>query len=532
VGGLFADPEAGPVLTRLYGQLTGEPVSFDSVVEEAKRWVVEHGLQAEVHRLVEVAAAICHDHLELRDHTRRGLSEALVELLVAFPVYRAYVVPGEPPSAQARAVLDAALATARSRLPEERHDTLALLGELALGQRGRGPNRDDFVVRFQQTCGPVMAKGMEDTAFYRWHRLIALNEVGGDPSRFGVSAEEFHAFAARQQEQWPLGMTTLSTHDTKRSEDVRARLAVLAELSSEWAEAVRAWRAAAAPHRGAGGSPDPATEYLLWQTLVGTWSGGPLSAGRLEEFLTKAVREAKLHTTWTTPQEDYEARVLGFTRAVLADAELVASVGAFCELVAGPARVAVLGQKLVQLTMPGVPDVYQGTELVDLSLVDPDNRRPVDLADRRDRLARLDAGAGAPPESELDLRLDLNAEKLLVTSRALRLRRDQPGWFTGAQAWYRPLATSSGSALAFARGDEAGPGAVTVVTRLPVALERHGGWGSHTVVLPDGGWRDLLTGRDHPGGSVPLADLLQRLPVALLARAATPQLTGSGASGW
>jgi (1->4)-alpha-D-glucan 1-alpha-D-glucosylmutase len=498
VGGLFADPEGGPVLTRLYAQLTGEPVDFDGVVEEAKRWVVEHGLHAEVHRLVEVAAAICHDHLGLRDHTRRGLREALVELLVAFPVYRAYVVPGEPPSPQARRVLAAALATAESRLPEERHDTLSLLGELALGEHGRGPNRDDFVVRFQQTCGPVMAKGVEDTAFYRWWRLSALNEVGGDPAHLGLAADEFHDWCEQVQRAWPTGMTTLSTHDTKRSEDVRARLMCLTEVADEWGREVAAWRAHASAYKPA--ELDANTEYLLWQTLVGAW---PLTAGRLTGYLEKATREAKRHTTWTEPVESYDHAVRDFAHEVLDDRELTAQIAAFVDQLTPLFRVQVLGQKLVQLTMPGVPDVYQGCETVDLSLVDPDNRRPVDYPDRVKRLAQLDAGSPAA---------DLDDEKLLVVSRAMRLRRDRPGWF-GADGSYEPVRTSSEHALAFARGGQV----ITVVTRLTAALERSGGWGDATITLPAGEWRDVLTGNPHAGGEVSLARLLDRLPVCLLA---------------
>jgi (1->4)-alpha-D-glucan 1-alpha-D-glucosylmutase len=499
VGGLFADPDGGPVLTRLYGQLTGEPVEFESVVEEAKRWVLEHGLQAEVHRLVEVAAAICHDHLELRDHTRRGLREALVELLVAFPVYRAYVVPGEPPSAQARAVLDAALATARSRLPEERHDTLAVLGELALGARDRGANRDDFVVRFQQTCGPVMAKGVEDTAFYRWWRLSALNEVGGDPAHLGVTPDDFHDWCARQQRSWPSAMTTLSTHDTKRSEDVRARLMCLTEVADDWGREVAGWRAHASAYKPP--ELDANTEYLLWQTLVGAW---PLTADRVTGYLEKATREAKQRTTWTEPVPAYDDAVRDFTRRVLDDTELTAQIAAFVDQLAPLFRVHVLGQKLVQLTMPGVPDVYQGCETVDLSLVDPDNRRPVDYGERIKRLAGLEAGN--PPAG-------LDDEKLLVVSRALRLRREHPGWF-GADGGYEPVPTSSEHAVAFERGGRA----ITVVTRLAATLDRSGGWGDATVSLPTGQWRDTLTGERHPGGPVGIAAILATLPVALLER--------------
>jgi len=520
IGGLFVDAAAAYPLTSLLHEVTGEAEDFEDVVQRAKREVVEHGLYAEVARLADLLTQVCHSDVRLRDHTSRGIRECLVELLVAFDRYRAYVVPGEPAPQGSVAVLDAAVERARPHLPAERWDTLDLVRDLLLGREAGSAGRTaeaaraEAIIRFQQTCGPVMAKAVEDTAFYRWFRLAGLNEVGGDPLHLGVSPEEFHAFAARLARDWPTSMTTLSTHDTKRSEDVRARLAVLSEAPAEWAEAVRRWREAAEPHRHP--RLDGATEYLVWQTLVGTWSAstGPIEAGRLLPYLEKAVREAKRHTSWTSPDAEYEDAVAGFATGVLADQALLESVRAFCSAhLDGPARVGTLGQKLVQLTMPGVPDVYQGTELVDLSLVDPDNRRAVDYAPRRERLAALDAGARPT---------NLDDEKLLVTSRALRLRRREPEWFVGPDASYAALPTSTGHALAFARGTGAdGPQAVTVAARLPVALERHGGWGAHSVVLPEGRWRDVLTGRaveSTPGGSVALSELLADLPVALLTR--------------
>ncbi|RZS89476.1 maltooligosyl trehalose synthase [Motilibacter rhizosphaerae] len=496
VGGVLVDPAGKDPLLRLQSSLTGLPEDFEQVVEESKRYVVEHALYAEVARLVEVAAAVCAEDVHLRDHTRRGLREAIVELLVAFPVYRAYVVPGEEPPAASVELVDEAVGVARAHLPEEGHATLELVRELVLGRLGRGPRRDEFVVRFQQTCGPVMAKGVEDTAFYRWHALVSLNEVGGDPARVGVSPAEWHEWCGRLTADWPRSMTTLSTHDTKRSEDVRARLAVLSELPGDWAGEVAQWRALAAKHRSDAGWPDAATEYLIWQTLVGAW---PLPADRLTAYLEKATREAKVHTTWTEPQEDYDTGVREFAEKVLQDSEITAAVSAFVERVHPHFRSNVLAQKLLQLTMPGVPDVYQGTEVVDLSLVDPDNRRPVDYALRRELLAAVDGG---------ERPTTLDGEKLLVTSRAMRLRRELPEAFAGA---YEPLETGDEHALAFLRG-----GRVAVVaTRLPAGLARTG-FGEAAVSLPDGTWTDVLTGKQFDGGAVALAELLDQLPVALL----------------
>jgi (1->4)-alpha-D-glucan 1-alpha-D-glucosylmutase len=510
VGGLFVDPSGAAPLAALLTELTGDPPELGPVVEQAKREVVAGGLYAEVHRLVDLLRSICDDDVRLRDHTPRALHEAVRELLVAMDRYRAYVVPGEAAPAASVHAIQAAAEVACEHLPDFRHDTVNLVRDLSLGReigtagKADDPARAELVVRFQQTCGPVMAKGVEDTAFYRWFRLASLDEVGGDPARFGVAGEEVHAFAERLQREWPTTMTTLSTHDTKRSEDVRARLAVLSELPGAWADAVRGWWMAAAPHRDP--LVDPRTEYLVWQTLVGTW---PIEADRLHRYLEKAVREAKLLTSWTSPDGDYEAAVHRFVDGVVHDAGITTSVQELVQQTAEPARAGLLGQKLVQLLMPGVPDVYQGTELVNLSLVDPDNRRPVDFADRRARLARLDAGASPR---------DLDDEKLLVTSRALRLRRDHPEWFVGEQAQYHAVATSTGNAFALGRGDDE-PRVVGVATRLAVSLDRYGGWQDHTVTLPDGVWCDVLTGRSLDGGAVRLADLLSPLPVALLVRA-------------
>jgi (1->4)-alpha-D-glucan 1-alpha-D-glucosylmutase len=291
-------------------------------------------------------------------------------------------------------------------------------------------------------------------------------------------------------------MTTLSTHDTKRQEDVRARLAVLTELPGEWAEAVARWRARAPE------SPlDPDLDYLMWQTIVGAW---PLSADRLREYLTKAMREAKTRTAWVDQDTAYEEAVLAHVDAVLADPGLTEDVAAFTELLAPYTRAVSLGQKLVQLTMPGVPDVYQGCELAGWSLVDPDNRRPVDYARRRALLADLDAGT---------LPADLDGEKLLVTSRALRLRGQHPTWFSGRHEPLTAEGPAAEHAVAFRRG-----GAITVATRLAAGLDRRGGWDTTRLPLSGGPWVDVLTGQSYVSPA-PLAGLLGTLPVALLVEA-------------
>ncbi|MCC2333110.1 malto-oligosyltrehalose synthase [Cellulomonas wangsupingiae] len=511
----FVDPGGAALLGSVMHRLTGDVSdAFDDVEETAKREVVDGPLYAEVHRLTNLAAEICHDDLRLRDHTWRALEECLVELLVAFDRYRAYVVPGEPAPPTSAAVLAAAAQRARRHLGDEREATMSVLLDLLLGReagsagRTRDPRRDELVVRFQQTCGAVMAKGVEDTAFYRWTHLVALCEVGGEPARFATTPTDLAAWASRAQAAAPLGMTTLSTHDTKRGEDTRARLGVLSELPREWSALVDDLRRASAGYRGA--LLDGRTEYLLWQTLAGTWTDdGAIAEDRLVEYLTKAMREAKSHTSWTAPDEAYEQAVLSTARQALTDPVVLGLLGDWDLRTRSAVRAATLGTKLVQLTLPGVADVYQGTEVPSPTLVDPDNRRPVDVEELAARLARLDEGAG--PRGLAD-------EKVLVTSRALRVRRDVADAFVGPAAGFEPLPHSSGHSMTYARTVGGAPRVVVVATRLAAAVERLGGWADHTLALPDGVWHDVLTDRVVPGGVQRVADVLERLPVALLVR--------------
>jgi (1->4)-alpha-D-glucan 1-alpha-D-glucosylmutase len=508
VDGLFLDPAGGDALTAEYARFAraaGDDcpaTRFADVAELAKREIANGSLAAEVTRLTRLLTALAPD--APADDART----VLTEVLAAFPVYRAYVHAGEAPAAAAEAAISEAVNGARGRLPKRLRGLAADLGAAALGRRrpvsGAAGRVGEFAVRFQQTTGPVLAKGVEDTACYRWSRLVALNEVGCDADRFGVAAEEFHAAARHLAADWPAAMTTLSTHDTKRQEDVRARLAVLAEMPREWGRQVWQW------HQE-GSALDPDTEYLLWQTVVGAW---PISGERLAGYLTKAIREAKRRTSWTEPDEEYEAAVRAQAARALGDPEVSWSIASFVARIAGDAAVNSLGAKLVQLTMPGVPDVYQGCEVAALSLVDPDNRREVSFARVRAELTELDTSQDASLRSHLadgDLGC-LDRAKLLVTSRALRLRRARPEWFAGD---YQPLAasgTAARHAVAFLRGGQA----VTVATRLPVGLRRRGGWQDTTLRLPEGTWANLLTGTVHRGPAVPMTELTGRLPVALL----------------
>jgi (1->4)-alpha-D-glucan 1-alpha-D-glucosylmutase len=499
VMGLFVDPAGEPPLTALWESLTGDASTYDEVVARTKRLVLRDVLAAEVNRLTDVGLAVCAGDPVLRDTTRRGLRDALVEVLASFGVYRAYLPPRGPADDVARSHVAQAAATATAARPD-RAAEIELVARLALAEGPRGPRAEEFVTRFQQTCGPVMAKGVEDTAFYRYLRLTALNEVGGDPSRFGLSAGDFHTACTALSSQWPVSMTTLSTHDTKRSEDVRARLVLLSQSPVAWGEAVTRWSALAARHRRPAG-PDHATEQLIWQTLVGAW---PLDADRLVAYVEKATREAKASTSWLSPNRVFDEAVAQFARDVLADPVLVAEVTAFVEELAPAGLFNSLSQTLLKLTCPGVPDTYQGTELLDFSLVDPDNRRPVDYDGRGRLLEALDA-PGAPIVDET------GAAKLHVVSRALRLRREHPDWFLDPSS-YAPL-DAGPRTLAFARSGRA----VTVVPLRAVQTTSQG-WAGEKVTLPDGSWRNILTGGSTIGGARSVAEVLAGFPVALLVR--------------
>ena len=396
-----------------------------------------------------------------------------------------------------RHVVEHVLVPEVDRLERELGDRAAIVDRLVATKVYRTYTGEPDNVRFEQTTGPVMAKGVEDTAFYRYLRLTALNEVGGDPGSFGLTVDEWHEFCTRLVRTWPDTMTTLTTHDTKRTEDVRARLLVLAEIPREWSAAVARWRATAAASYPL---LDPNTDYLFWQTLVGAW---PLTVERMQAYLDKATHEAKRLTSWIDRNADYDAAVQQFAANVFADEGLMADVGDWAgRHLDAPGQSNTLAQKLVQLTMPGVPDVYQGQELTEPSLVDPDNRRPVDYDARRAALASYDAGD--PVEA-----------KLRVTAAALRLRRGRPDSFAGA---YRPLTATGAAAahaIAYLRGDDV----AVIVTRLPVGLARGGGWRDTKLALPDGTWTDVLSGRTH-AAEVLLADALTTLPVALVARQA------------
>ena len=478
---LFVDPAGQEALDALDTELRGgRPADYEEMIRGTKRRITDGILHSEMlrlARLVPPGAGLPVD----------AAADALSEVIAAFPVYRSYLPEGAD-------VLKEACALAVRRRPELADDVALLLPLLLVA----GPEESaELGRRFQQTSGMVMAKGVEDTAFFRYTRLGTLTEVGADPTEFSVAPEEFHQRMARRQAELPLSMTTLSTHDTKRSEDTRARISVLAELSGEW-KAVLARLQELAP------LPDGPLANLLWQSIAGVW---PADRERLQYYAMKAAREAGNSTDWLDPDEAFEKQLSAAVDAVFDHPKVRAELESLVELLAPYGAVNSLGAKLVQLTMPGVPDVYQGTEFWDRSLTDPDNRRPFDYGARRAALAALDAGER--PASYTD-----ETAKLLVTSRALRLRRDRPELFTG----YRPVAATgpaAGHLVCFDRGTAADAGALTLATRLPRGLELQGGWRDTAVDLAVD-MADELTGNTFRAGPVPLAEILRDYPVALL----------------
>ena len=513
VGGLFVDPAGEEPLSDAYTAFTGESVDYEEVVYEKKHLVMAEVLSAEINRLTNLAIDACEHHRRYRDYTRHELHETLRELIAAFPVYRTYVVPGAAPSPDDLARVEEAVKLARGRRPDLDTELFDFLADILLG-RHRGPVEDELLARFGQVTGPVMAKGVEDTAFYTYNRLTALNDVGGNPGRFGVSPEEFHAGNDHIARNWPGTLLATSTHDTKRAEDTRARIALLSEIPREFAEAVARWTVLGRRHRRDPSLPDRNAEWLLYQTLIGAW---PLSPERAAAYMEKASKEAKEHTSWVNPDPVYDDALRSYVEGLLGDAEFTASVEDFVAPLVEPGRVNSLAQALLKLLSPGVPDIYQGCELWEHSLVDPDNRRPVDFALRERLLAEAEATTSSSAVWPDDAGFGL--PKLFLTHRALGLRSRRPELFCVGSGYRRltPAGPKAAHAVAFARATSAGDvGAVAVAPRLVLGLA--GDWAGTTIPLPEGRFTDAFDGQRSFTGEVALAELLEPFPVALLER--------------
>ncbi|HVF42230.1 MAG TPA: malto-oligosyltrehalose synthase [Pyrinomonadaceae bacterium] len=558
LNGVFVDASNAHAFRELYAEFTGASARFSDLVYECKRLILKAAMSSELYVLSRKLTRIAEQHRYTRDFTQNSLHHALTEIIACFPVYRSYIRRTQTSvSPDDRLNINAAVRAARRRNPTQDESVFDFIGSLLLLKDPRGltvqqrAERRDFALRFQQLTSPVTAKGLEDTAFYRFYPLASLNEVGGEPALIGVSAERFHRRNLDRQETWPHSLNATSTHDTKRGEDTRARINVLSEMPEDWNRAVYRWRELNRAHKATvegAEAPDANEEYLLYQTLVGTWppeemndEGRSEYTSRLQDYMEKAVKEAKLHTSWINPNESYQRAVREFVGNVLDPARSEAFVKDLSEFVRLPTRAGMLNslsQTLLKTAAPGVPDFYQGTELWAFTLVDPDNRRQVDYERRRALLASLrDAGGGGDATEFVRSLLEKPEDgrvKMYVTSRALNFRRERAGLFSRGE--YTPLAARGRRAenvLAFARtrGQEACVAiAARFFTRLGVGRDGAlalgaGAWGDTVLTLGDlgaGPWRDVFTGREFEagdGGALRLAQVLSPLPVALLSRA-------------
>ena len=502
--GVLVNPVGMAELTKIYGEFTGEPTHFQSIAHDKKINVMEQALGSDVNRLTSVFVEICETNRNQRDFTRIEIRRALREIAACFAIYRTYVVPDRDEiTDEDRSYIERAITCAKDNRSDVDPTLFDFIRDV-LTLQVRGRKETEFVLRFQQFTSPVMAKGVEDTAFYCYDRLIALNEVGADPAKDGTSVADFHAYNAKMQATHPMTMTTLSTHDTKRADDVRARLVVLSEIPREFRQTLRRWSRLNAKLRS-DDLPDRNTEYFYYQTLIGAW---PISPDRLHAYMQKATREAKQRTSWTANNKEFEDALNGFIDGTLENAPFVADLEQMVARVRDAGRTNSLTQTLIKHTSPGVPDLYQGSELWDLSLVDPDNRRPVDYQLRRSLLEEMKS----LPLTRILERADDGLPKMWTIFRALHLRKEHPQWF-GADAAYEPLEVSGRRrehAIAYMRGGHT----ITIVPRLTLGID--GAWGDTSIVLPEGVWTNRLTGEEFPGGPLRMDLLLRQFPVALL----------------
>jgi (1->4)-alpha-D-glucan 1-alpha-D-glucosylmutase len=504
IQGVLTDPLGVEALTSAYRELTGATDTFDEVAAACVREAIVDLLRPDLERLVNQFRVVCDRDRRWRDFARAQLRRALTETLVGMPVYRTYGAPGSELHLADRAVLQEAVDIARKRChPDDEPVLEDLLGILC--RSDVHPDSEELAARFQQLSGAVRAKGLEDTAFYRYNRFAAANEVGGDPGNPAISPSDFHECNIRTSERWPLTLVATSTHDTKRSEDVRARLLVLSELPLEWSTSVRRWMEANERYKH-DGFPDRNTEYLLYQTMVGAH---PISAERLGDFMLKAVREAKVHTSWLRVDAQYERAVRSFVDSLCGDRSFIDSLNRFVDRIEPHAIANSLAQVVLKICLPGVPDFYQGNEVRTFALADPDNRRLVDFDMLRERLAVVTSdNAASLGQSWRSPELS----KLWVTWQGLRLRAERSSAFVGQSATYESIEASGpreDNVLGFVRGGEV----AALVTRISTHVER--GWGTTEVRLPEGSWCDALTSRRH-GRRVRAAEVFADLPVALL----------------
>ena len=545
--GLFVDPAGEAGLDAAYGGFVGREMEYAEIVYDRKKLVMRTDLASELDALSGLLLRIA-EHDRSHDFTRNLLRDALSGVVARFPVYRTYITAGAV-SETDRSRVEEAVSRARDDSPAADTTVFDFIRDALLLELDGPEEYVDMVVRFamkfQQYTGPVMAKGVEDAALYVYDRLVSLDEVGGEPDRFGASVSEFHRENASRAQQWPHSMLSSSTHDTKRGEDVRARINVLSEVPGEWRDRISRWAKLDASYRSGGdtNSPSPNDEYLLYQTLLGAWPFGELDDDGLGQFrerirgyMEKAIREAQVNTSWTDPDEEYEAGVARFVDALLSpESPFLPEFLPFQRRVARLGAINSLSQTVLKLTAPGVPDVYQGNELWDFSLVDPDNRRPVDYGLRKRFLADLESldPSSASHLLEDDAWQD-GRPKLYLTRKALGLRRERPNLFESGE--YIPLETAGERAdhlVAFARR-RGGEVTITAAPRLCAGLVNEDGpllpapekWADTVLRLPGElagtTYLDVLTGEESTleernGEAVlPVGALLRGFPVSLL----------------
>ncbi|MBY0229158.1 MAG: malto-oligosyltrehalose synthase [Gemmataceae bacterium] len=524
LNGLFIAPESIARLDEAYSAFCGPPPPFASLVRKCKLRMMEGAMASEAASLAHQLDRLAERSRRYRDFTLSAIAEALRELIASLAVYRTYTDTEGGASPRDRAVIEHAVADARAAAPaladalfDFLRDTV-LLDNLAQFPADDAERVREWVLRFQQITGPIMAKGIEDTAFYLYNRLVSLNEVGGHPHAPCVPLEKFHELGRARAAEWPLSMLSTSTHDTKRSEDVRARINVLAEIPDEWAAAVMEWRWINGP-LVRDGMPSANDQYLFYQTLLGVWpeeADLPGLKQRLVDYMAKATKEAKEHTGWVNPEPAYDDAVRAFVEGVLAhgpDSPFMRSFLPLQEKVARFGRMNGLAQVLLKLAGPGVPDIYQGTEMWDLSLVDPDNRRPVDYERRR---AALESVRSVDPRELMEHAAD-GRVKLWLTQRLLAHRNAHPALYRGEYEGVMAEGEHAEAACAFVRrsGED---WALAAACIRPVRVS--GGWGDTSLPVPQGRLRNVLTGEEVPAheGRVRAADLFAVLPVALLER--------------
>lgn len=531
LNGLFVDGSRQHAFERLYRNYTGVTLPYEDLFYQSKRLVLQVAMSSELNVLARRLDRISEAHRYSRDFTLENLRFALREIITCFPIYRTYLTSEtEQPDPEDERHIRSAVETAKRRNPAVTASVFDFIQDLLLLRHppeSTPEQRDErrrFALRVQQFTGPVMARGLEDTLFYRYVPLSSLNEVGGEPDKFGTSLETFHEKSDVRVRDWPDAMLATSTHDTKRGEDVRARINVLSEMPQDWSAALHRWHSMNLGYRARAGqimAPSHHDEYLLYQTLIGTWPLGsqePNYGERIRAYMIKAIREAKFHSSWIRPNEAYEQATMNFIDRILADTGFCADFAKFHEPIARAGMLNSVAQTLIKIASPGVPDFYQGTETWEFTLVDPDNRRPVDYGRRADLLAQVDAAEW--PDLMANWRD--GRVKMFVTAKMLRLRRDNHELFArGAYVPLRATGPGRGHIIAFAR--TMGPKAVMAVTGRFFAGEPN--WRQTELLLPKalgGGWRDMFSGRELTirGRRIAVDALFQDAPIVLLERAA------------